>query len=241
MRACVFARHIPTPQHAIEKPPKGGFLISIYTLRMSMVTLSKPLESISFVERESFLGRKVSFKCGRDFLYYALNFYFPEKFNAQEINPLRIDQEKLFGIPVPKRLAWTQVQFLRMPEFLKKNGFTLFINNRHISSYVGFVCGNLFSRISYVNAMKQIENCVQNDVACAIDIPVSKKFLTLLDHVMFVYGYDDEYLYVLDTLTVPYVAYERLRDDIHYYRLSRKVIEANWSLFGRVWRVEKVR
>lgn len=207
---------------------------------MSMVTLSRPLEAISFVERERAHGKVVSFKCGRDFLYYALNFYSPQKFNAQEINPVRIDQEGLFGIPVPKHLAWTQVQFLRMPEFLKKNGLKLFINNRHISSYVDFVIGNLFSRISYVDALKQIEQCIKNNIACAIDIPVSKKFLTLLDHVMFVYGYDEEYLYVLDTLSVPYVAYERIRDDIHYYRLSRKVIEGSWSLFGRVWRVEKM-
>ncbi len=206
---------------------------------MSMVNLSRPLEAFGFVERESKNGKQLSFKCGRDFLYYALNFYFPEKFNATAISPSEIDRRKLFGIVVPKYLAWTQLQFLRMPYLLKKNGLALSINNRKISSYLRFVFWNLFSRISYEDAMQQIEQCVRENKACAIDVPVSKKLLNLLDHVMFVYGYDDEYLYVFDTLTVPYVRYERLRHDVHYYRLSKKIIEGNWSIFGRVWKVSR--
>ncbi len=206
---------------------------------MSITTLSRPIKSFGFVERERRNGKQLHFKCERDFLYFCLNFYFPEKFNAVACNPEEIDRKRLFGTPVPKYLAWTQIQYFDMPGFLKKQGLTLYINNQRISSYFSLMWAILFSRLPLTEAMASLEANVRNNVACAIDIPIEKKKFILLDHVMFVYGYDSENVYVFDTLTVPGLAYERVRDDVHYFKLPRTVIEKNWCLFGRVWRVEK--
>lgn len=87
--------------------------------------------------------------------------------------------------------------------------------------------------------MQEIERCVDANIACAVDMPVGKKWMLFLDHVMFVYGYDDDNLYVFDTLSVPLVAYERMNTDVHYYKLPKAVIRKNWSSLGRVWRIEK--
>ncbi|MBY0110791.1 hypothetical protein K2Y00_02200 [Patescibacteria group bacterium] len=206
---------------------------------MSTVTLKRPLDSMGFVERESRNGKQLHFKCQRDFLYYCLNFYYPETFNPSAINPQEIDCQKLFGTPVPKYLAWTQTQFFHAPAFLKKHGLALYINDKKVSSYFDLMYQLLFSRLSYEKAMGMLEMQIQNNVATAIDIPISKTQFVLFDHVMFVYGYDEEYLYVLDTLTVPGLAYERVRDDVHYFRLLRALVKKNWCEFGRVWRVEK--
>ena len=97
----------------------------------------------------------------------------------------------------------------------------------------------LISRLPLREAMDSLETNIKSNVACAIDIPVEKKKFVLLDHVMFVYGYDQENVYVFDTLTVPGLEYERVRNDIHYFKLPRRDIEKNWCLFGRVWRIEK--
>lgn len=203
-----------------------------------IVTHARPFESIGFVERESKNGKQLHFKCGRDFIYFCLNFYFPETFNPHALTPVEIDRQHLFGIPVPKYLAWTQLQFLYLPNYLASKKLSLFINNRKIESYFSFVFGNLFSRISYDEAMASIEHCVRQNTACAIDIPIRKVGPALLDHVLFVHGFDAENLYVCDTLTVPDLEYQKINQSVHYYKLSRSVIRKNWSIFGRVWRVE---
>lgn len=206
---------------------------------MAVTTLDRPLESFGFVERERRNGKQLHFKCERDFLYFALNFYSPETFNATACNPEAIDRERLFGTPVPKYLAWTQIQYFDMPAFLRRQGLVLYINNWRIDSYFDLMSALVFSRLPLSEAMHALEESIKNNVACAIDIPIDRKKFVLLDHVMFVYGYDEQYVYVLDTLTVPGLAYERVRNDLHYFRLPRTVIETNWCLFGRVWRVEK--
>lgn len=198
---------------------------------------------MGFARREERDGKPVSFKCGRDFLYYALNFYFPERFNPSVMGPAEIDRQKLFGAPQPKYLAWTQLQFAKAPDYLKGLGLALFVNGRRIRSYPEFMLGNvlggLLAPVSFERAMREIERCVDENIACGVDLPVGKKWMLFLDHVMFVHGYDDDSLYVLDTLKVPLVPYERMRDDVHYYRLPRKAIRERWSSLGRVWRVEK--
>jgi hypothetical protein len=203
-----------------------------------MVTLKVPLTSVGFVEREKENGNTLSNKCGRDFLYYCLNFYFPETFNASKNNPREIDRERLFGIPVPAWLAWTQVQFSTLPRFLKTQGLELSINHKKITSYVSFIYATLFSRVSYEDALQTVERAVSENVACAIDIPIGTGGLMLLDHVMFVYGYDEENLYVFDTLQVARLEYERMDETVHYYKLPKKVIKKRWSRFGRVWEVK---
>ncbi len=210
-----------------------------------MKTLSRPLDTVGFAEREMREGKPVSFKCSRDFLYYALNFYFPERFNPSAIGPAEIDRRKLFGEPQPKLLAWTQLQLANAPKYLESLGLALHINDRRIRSYADLILvnafGGIFAAQPFEKAMRSIERCVDEDVACAVDLPVGKKWMVYLDHVMFVYGYDDENLYVLDTLPVSLVPYERMREDVHFYRLPKAAIRKQWSTLGRVWRVVKER
>ena len=206
-----------------------------------MKTLAKPLSAFSFVSRERRNGETTAFKCGRDFLYFALHFYEPEVFSAEKISPVEIDKQRLFGTPMPKWLAWTQLQFSNLPTFLKRQGYTLYINDKKISSYRVFVWATLFSGLKTrkVDPVKNIELLIDINVPCAIDLPIKKGLLVLVDHVLFVYGYDDEYLYVIDTLTVPGIGYEKVAGQAGLYRLPKTVIEEKWSIFGRVWRLEK--
>jgi hypothetical protein len=184
----------------------------------------------------------LSNKCGRDFVYFALNFYYPEAFNKSRICPVEMDRLKLLGQPVPKWLAWTQIQFYTMPEYLKTKGLRLSINNKLIKSFYDFVTGNIFSgfKISYEDAIGSIQSCVDLNIACAIDIPVRKGLLALQDHVMFVYGYDEENLYVFDTLTVKGLGYVKVEGEQGLYTLPKSLIRKNWSHLGRFWKVEKV-
>lgn len=207
-----------------------------------MKTLSKSLNEFSFVNRESRNGMVLSNKCGRDFLYFALNFYYQEEFNTSEICPVEMDRQKLLGQPVPKWLAWTQIQFYTMPAYLKTKGLRLSINKRDIKTFFDFVTGNVFSgfKISYEDAIHSVESCVDLNIACAIDIPVRKGLLILQDHVMFVYGYDEDNLFVFDTLTVKGLGYVKVEGEQGLYRLPKSLIKQNWSFFGRVWKVEKI-
>jgi uncharacterized protein YvpB len=59
----------------------------------------------------------------------------------------------------------------------------------------------------------------------------------LLDHVMFVYGYDKENLYVFDTLKAKIAYYNYDSRYKHIYRLPKSIIKSRWSIFARVWEV----
>ena len=206
-----------------------------------MKTLSKQLSEFSFVSRESRNGVTLSNKCGRDFLYFALNFYLPHKFYVQGVCPVEIERQKLFGQPVPKWLAWTHIQFFNMPAYLATQGLKLSINTKVVSSFHSLLSRNLFSgfKVTYMDAINAIQNCIDTNVACGIDIPVRKGFFVLQDHVMFVYGYDEDNLYVFDTLTVKGFGYEKVPGEIGLYRLPKSLIQNNWSKFGRFWEVVK--
>ena len=204
-----------------------------------MKTLPKPIEQIGFVEREKDNGKSVKNKCGRDFLYYALNYYLPEKFNPQELSPTAIERKKLFGLHLPSGLMWTQLQFLKLPSFLRQNGLVLSINNRKIDSFISFFVAILFSRLYISDALQKVEEAVNKGKVSGIDIGL--KFGGLLDHIIFVYGYDEEALYVLDTHKVPMLEYTKLTDDNrHFMKLPKEVIKKRWTRFGRVWEMEKL-
>ena len=68
--------------------------------------------NFGFVDREKIKGKRVTNRCGRDFLYYVLHYFYPEQFNALYNNPLEIEQKKIFGFPVPSGLSFLQIQFL---------------------------------------------------------------------------------------------------------------------------------
>lgn len=201
-----------------------------------MKTLQKPIQEFSFFARERGKGKTIGNKCGRDFLYYALNFYLPDKFNALATNPKKIDDLGLFGVPTPAWLAWTQVQFANVAHFLRTQNLKLCINDKEIQRYFSFVTAILFSRKEYVSAIKDIEQAVDNNEAVGVDISLGLG--GLLDHVLFVYGYDDKNLYVFDTHKANRLEYESVDGSNFYFQLPKSVVESRWTRFGRVWSVK---
>lgn len=184
-------------------------------------------------------GKTVTNRCGRDFLYYALHYHFPNKFNPQKLNPVKIDREKLFGLQLPSRLMWTQLQFLNLPKYLTSVGTTLYINGREITSFADFVSAIIFSRLTYTQALRKIEQAVNEGRAVGIDLGL--KYGGLLDHVVFVYGYDQDVFYVCDTHQVPSLEYSKLTgDDTYFMKLPKVVAQKRWTLFGRVWELKKM-
>lgn len=202
-----------------------------------MKKLKKSLQDFSFFEREKVKDKTVGNKCGRDFLYYVLNFYFPEEFNNTTNNPETIDKLKLFGIPTSSSFAWTQIQFANIASFLNQKGLKLNINDCEIKGYMSFVYANLFSRKEYNDAIKEVECAIDSNAAVGIDISLG--MLGLLDHVLFVYGYDDDNFFVFDTHRVSRLEYEPIDGNNFYFRLSKRVIRDRWTRFGRVWSVRK--
>ena len=142
------------------------------------------------MERERVNGAKVANKCGRDFLYYALHYCFPEKFNQQALIPLEIEKRGLFGLQLPSWLMGTMFQFAWMSKYLRSNHLELSVNGRKITSFADFVSSILFSRISYMGAMAEIEKIIDKEGVAGVDI--SLKYWGLLDHIMFVYGCDED-------------------------------------------------
>ena len=159
-----------------------------------MIHLPINLETFGFVQREKNNGVTVIYKCQRDFLYYALHYFFPALFNQENNNPKQIEEKGLFGLPVPYLLAWTNFQVYKVPSILKKYSLHLFINKREIRSYIGLVFSLLFSRISYEEAIEIVEKDIQEHNVVAIDIAF--KFQGLEDHILFVYGYDEYNLHL---------------------------------------------
>lgn len=197
-------------------------------------TLNIDLEHFPFYNREIINNKRVKNKCGRDFLYYCLMFY--KKEEANNINPLVLNNK--FGINVPSWLAWTQLQFIFMPKYLKEKGLILDINKNKIHNFIDFIKSTLFSRISLSKAIQDIENSIDKGIACGIDISIG--IGGLLDHVMFVYGYDKDNLYIFETTDTP-IKYEEINKQYpSIKKISKDEINKRWTKFGRVWRVFSV-
>lgn len=195
--------------------------------------LTRDISQFSFVSRERCRGRAVANKCGRDFLYFALNFYHPTVFNREGFPPEIMDKKKLLGWSVPAWMAWTQLQFLWMPQALKRYGVALVINHTHIGGFMTFVRAILFSRLTVAEALRMVESAVDRNQVTGIDISLG--YGGLLDHVLFVYGYDDENLYVFDTHTVSRLEYYPYENHPHVFVLPKSVVRKRWTRFGRVW------
>lgn len=207
-----------------------------------MINLPINLDTFNFVQREKHQGQIVKNKCGRDFLYYALHFFYPQSFNKTENNTAQIDKQRIFGLNFEGKssifFAWTQLQFYKMPNFLKSLDLKLQINGIFISSFCKLIYALLFSRMSYEKAIKIVQDRIDSGGISGIDIAM--KFGGLLDHIMFVYGYDEEYLYIFDTQQIPSLEYEKLTDDKKFYMRFRKLdIKKRWKRWSRVWTVDK--
>lgn len=204
-----------------------------------MFHLPLDIEKFGFVQRETCGGLTIKNKCGRDFLYYSLHYLLPLQFNAHSNNPQEIEAKYYFGITVPAWLAWTQLQFYKMPSFLKSHSLELSINDVKITSPLVLAYSMLFSRVTYENAIRKIEDAVKSGLVSGVDLAL--RWQGLEDHVLFVYGYDEDNLYVFDTHKVPRLEYEKLTTNNRFYmRLPKSVIRKRWKTFSRVWEVHKV-
>ncbi len=204
-----------------------------------MKNLPIDIDTFGFVQRESHNGVTVKYKCGRDFLYYALSYYFPSKFNRSFNNPEQIDKKGTFGFSVSTSFAWTMLQFIRMPKFLMENKLALSINQKKVSNYLGFIKAMIFSRISYDKAVRLIEKKVNEGNVVGLDLAL--RFQGLEDHILFVYGYDEKDFYVFDTNKIPKLEYEKITEDERFImKVSRDTVKKRWKMFSRVWEVSKL-
>src|SRR4051812_39185019 len=93
--------------------------------------LPRSLETFGLVEREEVAGKKLTNQCGRDFFYFVLNYYFPERHNPKEGNPRQITEAGTFGSSwLPVGFIWTGLTFRKIPAYLKNLGLVFTINNR---------------------------------------------------------------------------------------------------------------
>ena len=137
---------------------------------------------------------------------------------------------------------WSGLQFTNIPRLLKENSLRLEINGTAINHYGDFLHVFIFPKqISAQYAIDTIEAYVNKGDVSAIDI--SMGWFGLVDHVLFVYGYDDENLFVFDTHTLPALEYKKQTDkeDKRYImKLPKSIVQKRWTRWGRVWRMVKI-
>lgn len=199
------------------------------------------LQSFGFVTRE-WSGEKVlKNRCGRDFFYYALNYYYPQKYNPKNLNPVEIEKNGVFGFKLPAWLIWTGLSFYKIPKLFQTLDLILEINNKKVETFFDFLKALLFIKPRpFDQSLIMIKNTVDEQKVCGIDISVSLG--GLVDHVMFVYGYDENNLYVFDTHQATKIKYEKMTeasDTRFIMKLPFDEIEKRWSRFNRVWIISK--
>ena len=201
-----------------------------------MKNLPINLDTFGFVEREkNNSGKYILNRCGRDFLYYALHYFFPEKYNHLVNNPQYIQKHNIFGLSVHPWFAWTLLQFIYVPKLLTKQNLKLFINDEPIDSFLDFYRVLLKpSKITATQRIQEVESVVDKGFVSGIDISLGLG--GLMDHVMFVYGYDKHNLFVFDTRKIKKLEYEKLTNDNRFFmKLPKAIMQKRWSIFGRVW------
>ncbi len=201
------------------------------------------LDRFGFVEREKDIaGNTVKNRCGRDFLYYALNYFYPESFSPSTLNPAKIEKGKILGIPMPAIFVWTNLSFIKVPKLFRDKNLSLEINNIQINSFLNFVHAMVFTKHdSFEKSLEKIKSEINAGNVVGVDIAIKLKGLA--DHVMFVYGYDDNNLYVFDTHQAHEINYEKITsqsDNRFIMRLPFKTIEEKWKMrWNRVWTIKK--
>jgi len=205
--------------------------------------LAIDLNTFGFVLREKdSKGRTVRNRCGRDFLYYVLHHYDPSTFSPTKLYPTEIERKRIFGIKLPAILIWTGLTFKKIPTLFKERNLDLRINDLVINSYWDLMKAITFVKPRPFNeSMSIIRNQINTGNVAGIDISI--RLGGLVDHVMFVYGYDNENLYVLDTNMVDGLEYEKITsesDPRFIMKLPFSVIEKRWTRWNRVWVVRKI-
>ena len=103
-----------------------------------MQHLAIDLEGFNFVTRETLAGKPVIFRCNRDFLYYALTFYHPERFSRATGGAMALEN-RLRGHKAPSWLIWTMFHVAHLPRLLKKYDLQLYLNDKPINSWFSMV------------------------------------------------------------------------------------------------------
>lgn len=201
------------------------------------------LSTFGFVEREKINGKKLVFQCWRDFAYYALHYYYPEKFNRENLNPIDIRNKGVFGIKnLPIWLMWTGLSFYKIPKLFSSLKLSLSVNGRQVKSYFNFLLSLLpFKILSFKKIIENVEAAVEEGKVAGLDVNV--RLFGLVDHVMFVYGYDEENFYIFDTNSVTGLEYEKITlegDNRFIMKFPKSLIKRKWTIFNRVWIVSKI-
>lgn len=201
------------------------------------------LSTFGFVEREEIKGKKLIFQCWRDFAYYALHYYYPEKFNRENLNPLEIRSKGIFGIKnLPVWLIWTGLSFYKVPQLFSNLKLSLSVNGMRVKSYFSFIFSLLpFKIISPEKIIEITQKAVDDGKVAGLDVNV--RLFGLVDHVMFVYGYDEENFYVLDTNNVIGLEYEKITpegDNRFIMKFPKSLLKRKLTIFNRVWVVSKI-
>lgn len=199
-------------------------------------TLAWELTDIPFVSREtSGAGKPIKFRCNRDFIFYALTFYQRNK-NAWPQHPEQLEY-KPFGIKLPFWLMWTMFHVVHTPRILADNKLILFINDHKITSWWSYWPALLWPRpVSFEAVLSEIETAIDHNIALGIDISVALG--GLVDHILFVYGYDDGNLYVLDTQQLPMLPYVKvLVGERFLMKLPKSALPERLGRFSRLWNV----
>ena len=204
-----------------------------------MIYLPVDTNTFGFVEREKVKGKRVTNRCGRDFLYYALHYFYPTQFNTTYNNPLEIENKKIFGLPVLSALSFLQIQFYKVPKLLYSLDLRLTINYSPINSFWDFVrCISFPMSPKFEESLEYIKHEVLKGNAVGVDLHIG--LAGLLDHVMFVYGFDETNLYIFDTCQIEKLEYEKITSDHrHIMKLPIDVVKKRWGRFARVWVIER--
>lgn len=151
------------------------------------------------------------------------------------ISAQQISERRVFGLNLPSCLAWTQLQFFRVPALFALHRLKLSINTRVITTWWQFVSTILFSRMTNIQAIEYIQARIRENKAVGIDISLG--VYGLLDHVLFVYGCDSEGFIVFET-TKTKLAYTCLDAEKGIFHLPYTEVHRRWTRFGRTWCVE---
>src|SRR3989344_2875901 len=194
-------------------------------------------ENCGFAQREKVGEKLVIFRCGRDFLYYALHYYKSAKYNTKNFPPKKIEDEGILGMRLPWWLMWTTLQFNKLPSLLVEEQIELKINNTFITNYLSFFKAFIApKKISTEEAIKVVEKAIDQHEVSGIDISLG--LFGLVDHVIFVFAYDVDNFYVFDTQKLQKLEYEKItsRNDFRFImKLPKDIVRKRWSRFGRVW------
>lgn len=198
-------------------------------------------ETFGLIEREKGLdGKPILNRCGRDFLYYALHLLEPETFSPTNLNPVEIEREHLFGIPMPALLVWTGLPFMHVPSLMATYNLSLEINGIKITSHWNFMRAMWSKPLSYRQALNHINTSIDENYAVGIDLPIGVG--GLLDHVMFVYGFDARNFYIFDTRQIASLEYQKLTppDDHRFImKLPFTTMQKRWKRYSRIWVVKR--